>query len=161
MNSRQAVTGLVVNEKVNTRIEYKRAVRAMAHNLFTTGKFNRVPAVLGSAGVTLDAAVEGTVNQLNGMLAFIDAVNLYNLRKIEDSSAKHAGGPRIERQLNGSEKTYRDFIFFKHFYFNDFPIIICEGKTDNVYLKFAIKALASEFTNLGEKSVEGEINLKL
>lgn len=92
---------------------------------------------------------------------FIDAVNLYNLRKIEDSSAKHAGGPRIERQLNGSEKTYRDFIFFKHFYFNDFPIIICEGKTDNVYLKFAIKALASEFTNLGEKSVEGEINLKL
>lgn len=38
--SRQDVTGLVVNRRVNVRYEYRREVRAMANSLFTTGKFS-------------------------------------------------------------------------------------------------------------------------
>ena len=37
--SRQEVTGLVVNEKINIRSEYRHNTRAMAHRLFTKGDF--------------------------------------------------------------------------------------------------------------------------
>lgn len=39
--SRQDVTGLVVNKKVNVREEYAKLARSMAHNLFSTGQFYR------------------------------------------------------------------------------------------------------------------------
>jgi len=38
-NSRQVVTGLVVNKVVNTKSEYYRYARSMCHSLFTTGIF--------------------------------------------------------------------------------------------------------------------------
>ena len=45
--SRQLTTGLVVNNKVNVRSEYYRAVRAMCSSLFITGKyFQMIPATL-------------------------------------------------------------------------------------------------------------------
>ena len=37
--SRQDVTGLVVNDKVNIRWEYRHRVRAMVHSLVRTGTF--------------------------------------------------------------------------------------------------------------------------
>ncbi|WP_281664988.1 retron Ec67 family RNA-directed DNA polymerase/endonuclease [Paraburkholderia fungorum] len=147
-NSRQAVTGLVVNKIVNVRAEYKRKVRAMAHSLFMTGSFDRT------------SAVKGTIAQLGGMFGFIDSVNRYNQEKLEASLTKDAQRDR-KNHLNGGEQTYRNFIFFKNFYFNDAPTIICEGKTDNVYLKFAIKSLASDFPDFVEKSSAGELTLKI
>jgi RNA-directed DNA polymerase len=52
-SSRQAVTGLIVNRKLNVRSEYRRIVRAMAHRLFKTGSFQRVvlPANLDRQGL--------------------------------------------------------------------------------------------------------------
>ena len=38
-DSRQEVTGLIVNSKINVRREYRHLVRAMVHRLFTTGSF--------------------------------------------------------------------------------------------------------------------------
>jgi RNA-directed DNA polymerase len=38
-NSRQCVTGLTVNRKVNIKSEYRRTARAMAQRLFMTGEF--------------------------------------------------------------------------------------------------------------------------
>ncbi len=38
--SRQDVTGLIVNSRVNTRAEYRRRARAMVHRLLKTGKFH-------------------------------------------------------------------------------------------------------------------------
>src|SRR5258708_35617955 len=37
-NSRQTVTGLVVNQKANTRGDYRRTGTAMAHRIFKKGK---------------------------------------------------------------------------------------------------------------------------
>ncbi len=37
--SRQEVTGLVVNQKINVRREYRHNVRAMVHSLFKRGSF--------------------------------------------------------------------------------------------------------------------------
>jgi RNA-directed DNA polymerase len=39
LDSRQEVTGLVVNHRINVPSDYRRKVRAMAHNLFRTGKY--------------------------------------------------------------------------------------------------------------------------
>ena len=38
-DSRQLVTGLVVNEKINVPREYYKDTRAMAHSLYTKGEF--------------------------------------------------------------------------------------------------------------------------
>ena len=40
--SRQDVTGLVVNSKVNIRSELRRTVRSMCHRLFMTGRFQLI-----------------------------------------------------------------------------------------------------------------------
>src|ERR1700730_13384140 len=72
--SRQVVTGLVVNKKVNIRTEYRRTVRAMAHRLFKIGSFQRMRMVPDAKGVVTPTMVDGTVAQLHGMLGHIDAV---------------------------------------------------------------------------------------
>lgn len=60
-DSRQLVTGLVVNEKINVPREYYKDTRAMAHSLYTKGEFtiNGVP---------------GTIDQLEGRFAYIDHI---------------------------------------------------------------------------------------
>jgi len=45
---------------------------------------------------------------------------------------------------------YTHFLDYVWFYGIDEPTIICEGKTDNIYLKAAIKARASHFPDLVE-----------
>jgi RNA-directed DNA polymerase len=61
--SRQDVTGLVVNSKVNIRSEYRRTVRAMAHRLFMTGRFERIETVPvpDANGVLAPTKKEGTL----------------------------------------------------------------------------------------------------
>src|SRR6266571_406211 len=59
-SSRQAVTGLVVNRKVNIRAEYRRTVRAMAHRLFKTGSFQRMRMVPDANGALTPTMVDGT-----------------------------------------------------------------------------------------------------
>src|SRR5271155_5069850 len=57
--SRQDVTGLVVNSKVNIRSEYRRTVRAMAQNLFMTGKFDFVQTTYDINGAKTKVKEEG------------------------------------------------------------------------------------------------------
>ena len=75
--SRQNVTGLVVNEKVNVRWEYRHNVRAMVNSLVTKGEFE----VLGVTTKDGQAVLErrpGTLDELHGMLGFIDTIEMYN-----------------------------------------------------------------------------------
>jgi RNA-directed DNA polymerase len=81
MDSRQDVTGLVVNSKANTRVEYRRASRAMVHRLLNTGGFQLKEYNLDESGNLIVTEVDGTIEQLNGILSFIDSVNLINKRK--------------------------------------------------------------------------------
>jgi len=81
MNSRQDVTGLVVNSKVNTRAEYRRTARAMVHRLLNTGSFQRKQISHDDKGDLVETEVNGTLEQLNGMLGFIDSVSVSNKRK--------------------------------------------------------------------------------
>jgi len=142
--SRQDVTGLVVNSKVNIRSEYRRRVRSMCHRLFMTGRFQRIESVLdpNTPGVLLPTKVDGTLAQLHGMLDHIYRVDLYN-----DNLPRQAVNP-IKPSLNTKENLYRRFLMFKEFYVASAPLIICEGKTDSIYVKHAIKSLAAAFPTL-------------
>jgi RNA-directed DNA polymerase len=130
-NSRQDVTGLVVNRKVNIRHEYRHTVRAMVHRLFKTGKFQTLVPVTKD-GVTTFEEHDGSLDELQGRLGFVDAIDLYNRRKWPKGKA-----PSLSRK----ELMYRQFIIYRGFYIADRPVILCEGKTDGVYLKYAIRSL--------------------
>ncbi len=117
-NSRQEVTGLIVNSKINVNREYCKATHAMAHSLYINSEFE----INGSTG---------TINQLEGRFAFIDQIQKYdNLHDNERHTVK---------TLNHREKKYQQFLFYKTFCINPKPLIITEGKTDILYLKSALR----------------------
>ncbi|WP_167459689.1 retron Ec67 family RNA-directed DNA polymerase/endonuclease [Rahnella variigena] len=139
-DSRQDVTGLVVNKFVNVPSDYRRLTKSMAHELFRTNEFYiKLPD---------GESIEGTQNQLNGMLSYIYSTRKITIHKNFDSTIPRDGkGIPI---LDASDRLYSDFLFYKNFVANDKPIVICEGKTDVVYLKHAIKSRYEKYPNLVE-----------
>jgi RNA-directed DNA polymerase len=142
-NSRQNVTGLVVNSKPNTAKEYWRLVRAKCDSLFKTGSFT---SIVGGV------EVEGSLNELEGQLNFIDQVDHYNrLRQkppLEPKYALRTFGKNTTSQLSGRETTFSSFLYYRLFLGNEKPTILCEGKTDNIYLKSAISELQGNYPGL-------------
>jgi RNA-directed DNA polymerase len=156
--SRQAVTGLVVNEKVNVRAEYRRIVRAMTNRLFGTGKYQRLRMVPNPQGVPMPIMVDGTMAQLHGMFGHINAVDIHNSESAtKDESRKQ----QAKAALRSKEKLYRRFLMFKDFYAASVPVLVCEGKTDNVYLQCAIKSLAATYPKLATVLPNGRISLRV
>lgn len=128
-NSRQSVTGLVVNKKVNVNHDYYKQLRAMANSLYTKGEF-----FIGKE--------RGTINQLEGMFSFIDNIDKYN-------NMNETNTPSLSK-LNSRENQYQKFLVYKYFFANTKPVIITEGKTDIVYIKSALKKLYKEYPDLIE-----------
>ncbi|WP_057490147.1 retron Ec67 family RNA-directed DNA polymerase/endonuclease [Streptococcus orisasini] len=62
--------------------------------------------------------------------------------------------------FSSREKEYQKFLFFKNFFMNNRPLIVTEGKTDIVYLKAALKNLASKYPSLIEKE-DNQFNFKI
>lgn len=137
--SRQEVTGLVVNAITNTRPEYRRRVRAMVRSLTLTGEY--VPYQ--------EAKKTANLQKLAGMLGYVSHID--RLRNSAD------GGRKKRNELSSRERTYQRFLFYRHFYANDLPIILCEGKTDTIYLKFAFQALADKYPKFFSKDSSGKV----
>lgn len=140
-DSRQDVTGLIVNAKVNVRCEYERAARAMVHHLLTSGTFYTIKYEPDAAGGMVPKQDPGSMTQLQGILSFVDHIKKSNWNE---------SNPRPEKRV-GYECTYRDFLFHKEFYGSSLPVILCEGKTDNIYLKCAIRSLVAKVPKLAQK----------
>lgn len=142
-DSRQDVTGLIVNQRPNTKKEYWRTVRAKCNLLFKTGEFTSIKN---------DTVVAGNINELEGQLNFIDQVDHYNrIRQkspLKPELALKNVGSNTKLLLSGREKTFSQFIFYRLFYGNDKPTILCEGKTDNIYIKSAISELVISYPKL-------------
>jgi RNA-directed DNA polymerase len=156
--TRQVVTGLVVNRKVNVRTEYRRIVRAMANRLFNTGKYQRLRMVPNAQGVPMPVMVDGTMAQLQGMFGHINAVDIHNSEIVaKDESRKQ----QVKAALRSKERLYRRFLMFKDFYAASVPVLVCEGKTDNVYLQCAIKSLAAVYPKLATVLPNGQISLNV
>jgi Reverse transcriptase (RNA-dependent DNA polymerase). len=159
--SRQEVTGLIVNKKINTRCEYRRTARAMVHRLLKTGTFQSIQETyFDDKGNLVVTEVDGTLEQLNGILGFIDSVGLYNRKKaLNSNEMKNIHKPLSN--LDSNEKTYQSFLLFKYFYAASKPVIVCEGKTDNIYIRSAIQQLASHYPYLVSNGKPGKFNLNV
>lgn len=150
--SRQEVTGLVVNQKVNIPADYRRRVRAMVHHLFTKGTFEVDELVTVSGAGATWSKVVGDTSKLHGMLGFIDGVDVYNRRLT----------PRAKgTALDTKELMYRRFLLYKDFYAADHPVLVCEGKTDTVYITHAIRSLAAAFPLLADVDPQGKVTIRL
>lgn len=142
-DSRQDVTGLVVNKKPAVKNEYWRTVRSQCHALFQTGAFTE------NASGTPE---KGNIFVLEGRLNFIDQIDLFNRKR--NKAAPAIDHDYVHKKINtrrllsGRERTFSRFLYYKLFYGNDKPTIVCEGRTDNVYLKSAIGRLAGTYPKL-------------
>ncbi|MBO3791728.1 retron Ec67 family RNA-directed DNA polymerase/endonuclease [Bacillus amyloliquefaciens] len=139
-DSRQTVTGLVVNSKINVNRTFYKETRAMAHQLYKQGNFK-----INSESADL--------NQLEGRFAFINQLTRYNNQKDGD---KHNFYNLSSRKLQ-----YQKFLFYKYFFANPKPLIVTEGKTDIVYLKAALKKLYNEYPDLITKDINGTFEFKV
>lgn len=139
-DSRQVVTGLVVNEKINVNRRYYKETRAMVKSLYTTGSFE------------INSQV-ANIKQLEGRLSFINHIERYN-NNIDKNNHEF-------RKLSSKEKQYRSFIFYKYFFANETPVIITEGKTDIKYLKAALKKYYKEYPALVLKESDGTFRYKV
>lgn len=165
---RQITTGLVVNKKVNIKNEYYKLARSMCHSLFQSDKFyidskritpltiiNDLSQVeIMSQPDRFESEIKssspenpnGNLNRLEGILSYIYQVKgQHDGRKIGDRRYKPTAVTKL----------CREFLFYKHFFSLNQPLIICEGKTDIIYLKCALKQLETEYSALIKKSDNG------
>lgn len=140
-DSRQEVTGLTVNAKINVGASYRYRTRAMVDRLFATGSFSFDSYYIDATGARVEEKAVGSLRQLLGRLTHIDQVDRFNEALREKHGLPKLGG-------DGRLKLFRDFLYYFNFYAVEQPVIVCEGKTDNVYLRCAIKAKAAAFVSL-------------
>lgn len=144
--NRQIVTGLTVNVKVNIRAQYYRYARAMCDSLFKTGSYSQP----GKGAMA--ATKTSTLGKLEGILNHIHFVkDKADLRELREKVDKE---PRAARTL------YKTFLFFKYFVCLEKPLVLCEGKTDAIYLKSAIQHLTAFHPKLATPQGKS-VNLKL
>jgi retron-type reverse transcriptase len=150
-NSRQEVTGLIVNRRINTRPEYRRLTRAMTHQLVTKGKFQITKTKADALGTLVPTKIDGSINHLQGMFGFIDWIDLCYRKNKEV----------LSEQQSSIGKVYKRFLMHRDFWANSLPIILCEGKTDSVYLRGAIRRLATAHPNLVSTNATGKAEYKV
>jgi RNA-directed DNA polymerase len=144
--SRQMVTNLVVNEKVNIKSDYYRNARAMCDSLFQSGKYYYARLPPKSPGEASEPDLTDNINPLEGILSYIYSVTQSEERRpVADQRVK----PRAIR------KVYRRFLFYKYCVALKAPLVITEGKTDPVYLREAIKNSPGFHPILGVPSASG------
>jgi RNA-directed DNA polymerase len=129
---RQMVTGLTVNTKVNIRQEYYRYARSMCHSLFFSGIYH----------IPTQPEEVSDLDELSGILSYIQHVKSLSL---DSDSENRVPGQRL----------YERFLFYRYFIIPHRPLIICEGKTDNIYLKYAIRYLDGFHPTLGVMTQNG------
>jgi RNA-directed DNA polymerase len=137
--SRQTVTGLTVNQKVNVQADYYRRARSMSYELFKTGLYFKQ----GGTPISALPVLEGQLNhcfRVKHEVAFSRKVDIPN-----------------DKRDRGIRKLYRRFLFYKHFVQLTKPLLICEGKTDVIYLKLALRSLAASFPSLVTTTASGQV----
>lgn len=135
-NSRQMVTGLIVNQIVNVPEEYSKKTRAMCDKLFRTGSYDYSPG-------TKVPSPSRLLEPLHGRLSYI-----FNVKFPKADDGDRPSVDWKNETPPGIYRMYRRFLDFKYFYGIQRPTILAEGKTDNVYIRAAIRALAGGYPTL-------------
>lgn len=146
-NSRQEVTGLTVNDRVNANIKFIKDTRAMLNQLYKKNQF-------------LINNKEGDINQLEGRLSFINQLDRsnnisdYKIRKRKLNKNYISG-------LNAREKQYQYFLFYKYFFYPSKPTIVTEGKTDILHIKASLMKYYDKYPKLITKNVDGTFKFNI
>lgn len=143
--SRQTVTGLTVNRKVNVSQGYYRSVRAMCHSLFNVGSYRRRNPLTG-AGENVSS-----LDPIEGMLTHVHHVKRAADFDPVTGELKAEGAP-------GVRHLYDRFLFYKWFAAPRAPFILCEGSTDNGYLRLALRHIAALPPVLGTMTASGFVS---
>ena len=141
--SRQDVTGLTVNTEVGIKRERIKTTRAQVDNLVRSG-------VCHVRGNPMQPVSQ---ESLKGLLAHIAWVK-----------GSYVGYSRSEghwKQEPGFVRTYRKFLDYQSFVASPQPTIICEGKTDNVYLRCSINRAVGTPANLIDNSTPTGLAVRL
>lgn len=146
-SSKQEVTGLTVNNKINTSRKFIKKTRAMANQLYKTNSFQ------------IDGE-DGTLNQLEGRFSFINQLDWLN-NKLEYRATKKKTDKNFISGLNTREKQYRYFLFYKYFFRPIKPTIVTEGKTDVLHIKSALMKYCDRYPNLITKAADGKYDFKV
>jgi len=164
---RQIVTGLVVNKKINVKREYYKKARSMCYSLFQSDqyyidKYSTIPSsgttILGNGAFDKKGEptkeyekIIGNMAQLEGILNFIYHVKDEHDKRYRYEKVKHR---------SAMVELYRKFLFYKYFFSMDRPLIVCEGKTDPIYLKSALIQLCDHYSELIQKKKDAyEFNI--
>lgn len=153
-NQRQCVTGLVVNKKVNIKRDYYKKLRAMCDSLFKSDAFT-----------LYGTDIKGDIRQLEGMLGYAYYVkanaHMYGRsgKRQDDKSwdkkkDKFICEPERKKAegICGISVLYAKLLFYRYFYLSDRPLLYCEGPTDIIHIKCALRSLCVEYKDLIEKA---------
>ncbi|UDL96262.1 retron Ec67 family RNA-directed DNA polymerase/endonuclease [Lichenihabitans sp. PAMC28606] len=158
--SQQLVTGLTVNQKVNIRAAYYARARIMCSSLFNHGHYHvemepaPAPAPGGTPGkpkpklLTKTATLEGILSHIYHIKHAQELKSNPETYKAKDPEAKKKTNQK--REYPGYRKLYKKFLYFRHFVSPTAPLVMCEGKTDNIYLRSALKGLDPSYPRLAE-----------
>ncbi|SPD48442.1 retron Ec67 family RNA-directed DNA polymerase/endonuclease [Cupriavidus neocaledonicus] len=155
-DSRQQVTGLIVNKKINVSTEYRYLVRAYVAALVKNGKYTIKRQVADATGKLETVTEDGTPAQLHGMLGFIHSVDSVFRTDVKKHPYNYPGQQVSDKKPTGNLAIYRRFLIYTRFYANTLPLIVCEGKTDGVYISNAVHQSKTIFPSLVKKDGEGK-----
>ena len=100
-----------------------------------------------------DSGKPAIPRQLEGRFSFINQLDKYN---------NNIDGKKHDfYKLNGRERQYQAFLFYKYFFANEKLLIVTEGKTDVLYIKAALKNLYVHYPRLIEKDSDGNFIFKI
>lgn len=146
-SSRQEVTGLTTNKKINANRIFINKTRAMANSLYQTNNFQ----INGE---------NGSINQLEGRFSFINQLDRENNR-LEYQLTKKKINKKFISKLNYREKQYQYFLFYKYFFNPSKPTIVTEGKTDIIHIKSALKKHYDKYPKLITKNADESFDFNI
>lgn len=147
--SRQDVTGLVVNKKVNVKREFYKQVRAQVHSFTKSDTCSKKVKIGG-----VESEVRVSEAALQGILSHIFWV------KGAEFDYKRLNKPTGPKEPS-FYKEYRRFLDYKTFVASPQPVILCEGVTDNIYLRCAIKRSKKARPKLQDSGSSSGLAVKL
>ena len=158
--SQQVVTGLTVNVKVNIQASYYRSARAMCNSLFKTGSYFNQPNSTKNSNLLSKPTVRKDVSHIEGIVSHIYYVKHTSALKSGYIDLGKDASEIKKHKYPAYRELYKKLLYFKHFVNLDMPLLVCEGKTDNIYLRSALKALAKSYPTLAKlenNSLKAEI----
>lgn len=140
--TRQTVTGLTVNKKVTVSREYRKLSRAMCDSLFKTGSAHRKFIEIAEDGSKTEKSENVSLASIFGRMDHI-------FQAIYPGKTNPTFAEFVSPK--GFLNDYKKLVIYDYVIANSVPTLICEGKTDIIYIQSALKNMYKKYPKLVEK----------